>query len=119
MIANVIELNVDSLMVVNVLTQNGRGSPMGRSLVEKIRHMIDLEWDVVVKHSYREENRCLDALENYGCSLSGDIDFFDSCLSQFGPLLRADVMGLSISRLISRQFYFSRRKPSIIKKSTV
>jgi hypothetical protein len=42
-----IELNVDSLVVV---------SPMGQSLVAKILHLLDLEWEVVVNHSYREAN---------------------------------------------------------------
>lgn len=95
-----IELNVDSLVVVNARTQNERGSPMGRSLVEKIRRMIDLEWEVVVKHSYFEANQCADALANYGCSLSGDISFFESRPTQFGHLLTAVVMGLSIPHLI-------------------
>jgi len=49
---------------------------MGKSLVEKIRRMIDLECEVVVNHSYCEANQCADALANYGCSLSGDISFF-------------------------------------------
>lgn len=62
--------------------------------------MIDLEWEVVVKHSYCEANQCADALANYGCSLSGDISFFESRPTQFGHLLTAVVMGLSIPSLI-------------------
>lgn len=51
-----IELNVDSLVAVNAVIHNGRGSPMGRSLVAKILCLLDLEWEVHINHSYREAN---------------------------------------------------------------
>jgi hypothetical protein len=35
-------------------------------MVEKIRRLIDLDWEVVVKHSYYEANQCADALANIG-----------------------------------------------------
>jgi len=55
----VIELHVHSEMVANVLTSNHKWSPFGRTLVVKIRHLLELEWDVVVHHSYREVNNVL------------------------------------------------------------
>ncbi|MCI66076.1 hypothetical protein A2U01_0087334, partial [Trifolium medium] len=41
-------------VVVRAITCNGGGRMSGRSLVDKIRRLIDLDWEVVVKHSYRE-----------------------------------------------------------------
>lgn len=37
--------------------------------------MIDLEWEVVVKHFLCEANQCVDVLANYGCSLNGESSF--------------------------------------------
>lgn len=62
-------------MISNFLIKNGSGNPTGRSLVEKICRMIDLEWEVVVKHSLCEANQCVDVLANYGCSLNGESRF--------------------------------------------
>jgi len=61
-------------------------------LVERIRRSISLDWDVVVKHSYKESNQCVDALANFGSSLNEDIVYY---------LLLAYVIGILIPRLIS------------------
>jgi len=95
-----VEVNVDSLVVVNCINGNGHGSPSGRSLVFEIQRLINLDWKIVVKHSYREGNQCADALANFRCSLTGEITFFESCPAQFSHLLAADVIGISIPCLI-------------------
>jgi len=65
------ELHIDSLIVANVLTSNKNGGPCGRSLVEKIRRLLELEWEVVVHNSsYRDVNQYADVLANFGRSLS-------------------------------------------------
>ncbi|MCI31045.1 ribonuclease H protein, partial [Trifolium medium] len=51
-----IEVNVDSLLVANTTNDNKEGSPMGRALVSKIRSLFALDWEVVVRHSYRKAN---------------------------------------------------------------
>ncbi|GAU27609.1 hypothetical protein TSUD_271500 [Trifolium subterraneum] len=63
---NKIEVNVDSMVVESVLRMKGRGSPQGRALTSRIRQLLDLEWEVVVKHSYREANKCPNMLANIG-----------------------------------------------------
>ncbi|CAJ2632916.1 unnamed protein product [Trifolium pratense] len=55
-----VELNVDSMVVVQAITTNGCGSMTGRSLVEKIRRLLALDLEVSVQHSYREANKCAD-----------------------------------------------------------
>jgi len=50
------ELNVDSLVLVNAIIHNGRGSLMSSSLVAKIFRLLDLEEEVVFNHFYREAN---------------------------------------------------------------
>jgi hypothetical protein len=48
-------------------------------MVEKIRRLIDLDWEVVVKHSYYEANQCADALANIGSSMTDCCVFFYMC----------------------------------------
>jgi hypothetical protein len=42
----------------------------GKTLVEKIKSLLELDWKVVVKYFYREVNQYADALANYGCLLA-------------------------------------------------
>jgi ribonuclease HI len=96
-----IELHIDSLVVVQAITSNGHGSWKGRSLVEQIRRLLALDWQVVVHHSYREANQCADALANYGCSMDAGISFFDFCPSSIKHLLLFDMMGNTTPRVVS------------------
>ncbi|MCI08269.1 putative non-LTR retroelement reverse transcriptase [Trifolium medium] len=89
-----VEVNVDSLMVANILNSNQEGSPMGRALVTKIRALTELDWEVVVRHSYCEANQSADALANLGCSLDVGICYYESCSTQVSHLLFADSMGI-------------------------
>ncbi|PNY10193.1 ribonuclease H [Trifolium pratense] len=92
-----VELNVDSLLVANVLNSNQCSS---RALVAKIRSLIAMDWEVVVKHSYREANRCADALASYGATLEDGFCFYETCPAHLSQLLVADVMGISVPRLV-------------------
>ncbi|GAU17445.1 hypothetical protein TSUD_233230 [Trifolium subterraneum] len=95
-----VELHIDSLVVVKAITNSDNGSLRGRSLITKIKRLIDLEWEVVVHHSYSEANQYADVLANLGCSMGNGYVFFEVCLSQFSHLLIADMLGISTPRLI-------------------
>ncbi|MCH90461.1 putative non-LTR retroelement reverse transcriptase [Trifolium medium] len=49
---NKVELCVDSMVVVKHITSKEKSSLAGRSHVEHIRRLMNLEWEVVVHHSY-------------------------------------------------------------------
>jgi hypothetical protein len=51
-------------MAANIFNSNQEGNPMGRTLVTKIQSLLELEWEVIVRHSYREGNHSPDALAN-------------------------------------------------------
>ena len=95
-----VELHVNSVAVVNILNFGGYNIPDGRSLVMKIRRMLDMDWEVVVNHIYREANQCADALAKLGGSLDANLVLFDACPPQFSHLLAADVLGITIPRLV-------------------
>jgi ribonuclease HI len=96
-----IELHVDSLVVAKAIMSQGNGSWRGRSLVERIHRLLALDWEVVISHTYREANKCADALANYGCSMDSGIIYFDRCPSSISNLLLFDVLGNTTPRVIS------------------
>jgi hypothetical protein len=55
------------LAVVNIIMSGKESNASGRSLIQKTRQLLQMERKVKVKHSYRETNRCADALANIGC----------------------------------------------------
>ncbi|GAU38278.1 hypothetical protein TSUD_119590 [Trifolium subterraneum] len=98
-----VELNVNSMVVVQAITTNGCGSmtQTERSLVKKIRRLLALDWEVSVKHSYREANQCANALANRRCCMNIECVFFDVCPNDIRHFLVADVLGIAIPRLVS------------------
>jgi ribonuclease HI len=91
---NVVELNVNSLLVANVLNSHHCSSPMGRALVAKIRFLIAMNWEVVVKQTYREANQCADALASYGVTLDDGFCFYESYLTHLSQLLELMLWGI-------------------------
>jgi hypothetical protein len=71
-----VELHIDSLVVARNITDNKSSSIIGKSLVERIRRLLELDWEVVVRHSYREANFCADVLANHGYLMENDSFFF-------------------------------------------
>jgi hypothetical protein len=96
-----VELHIDSLIVVQNITPKRSNNIVGRTLVERNRKLIDLDWEVVFHHSYRKTNFCADVLGNHGCLMEHEIVFFTACPSKFNHLLLADVMGIATPRLVS------------------
>ncbi|MCH79377.1 putative non-LTR retroelement reverse transcriptase [Trifolium medium] len=98
---NAIDLNVDSMIVVQAIRTGKTRSILGHNLVKNIMRLMRLDWDVTINHVYREANYCVDALANFGCSLDSSIMVFDVCPSQLRQLMLADVMGITTPRIIS------------------
>jgi hypothetical protein len=73
----------------------------GNVLVEQINKMIALDWEVELRHTYREANKCANALANYGCMGSVENKIFDCCPEFIKDLFVADSLGITTPRLIS------------------
>jgi hypothetical protein len=100
---NKVELNIDSLAVVQTIKNRRLNSAVGGALV-KLKHIwriLELNWKVEVSHTYREANRCADALANIGCSADYETVMYDVCSSHLSDLLAADCTGLSTPKLIT------------------
>ncbi|GAU23682.1 hypothetical protein TSUD_304570 [Trifolium subterraneum] len=71
-----VEVNVDSLAVVEALKRKTNSNVTRGALINRIWQLVDLDWEVNVKHVYRESNQCVDALANEEYSLCEDTRFF-------------------------------------------
>ncbi|PNY12420.1 ribonuclease H [Trifolium pratense] len=95
-----VELNIDSEAVVKVVKARQLGSSSGAALVKQIWRMLDMNWKVEISHTYREANKCADALANLGSTLDKELIFFDDCPSHIREICTADRLGITNPRLI-------------------
>ncbi|PNX83505.1 ribonuclease H, partial [Trifolium pratense] len=95
-----VELDVDSVAVVQAIKSSATTSVNGISLIRSICRLLDQVWEVKVAHSYREANSCADALANIGYSFHLNIVYFDECPNQVRHLVSADNRGITSPRLI-------------------
>jgi hypothetical protein len=56
---------------------------------------------VEICHTYREANKCTDALATMGCFLSYDTVFYAHCPASVRDVYAADVQGSSTPRIIA------------------
>jgi hypothetical protein len=96
-----VELHIDSEAVVRVLKNRSTMSSAGISLLKQIWKLLEMDWVVETSHTYREANKCADALANYGCSLDYEVVFFDVCPPQVQDMYQYDLLRLSSPRLIA------------------
>jgi hypothetical protein len=61
---------------------------------------MELEWEVQIKHTYREGNSCADALAHMGSNLDSTVMFYECCPYQIRNLVSADAAGASVPRLV-------------------
>jgi hypothetical protein len=85
----------------NTLNSTNKGSVVGWRLIQEIRRLLALDWEVKVCHSYREANGCADALSNIGCEHGLGTRVYDLCPPRLSSLVFADVMGIATPRFIS------------------
>ncbi|GAU44140.1 hypothetical protein TSUD_188010 [Trifolium subterraneum] len=74
-----VEVHIDSVVVVQVITTGKLHNKIGWSLVLNIRKLLELDWEVIIAHAYRETNKCADALANVGCQLNRTLIFYEDC----------------------------------------
>jgi ribonuclease HI len=85
-----VEVRIDSLGVVRDIN-NKRSSQMnGRALIGRIGQMMEHDWEVVVKHVYREANQLADALAKHSFTVKDVCCFFRVCPDFCKHVLDAD-----------------------------
>ncbi|GAU30080.1 hypothetical protein TSUD_332490 [Trifolium subterraneum] len=96
-----IELHIDSNVVVETLHSARDGIVVGWRIIQEIRRLLALDWDVKICHSYREASACVDALANLGCDHGPGLGVYEQCTPRVSLLLLADVTGITTPKTIS------------------
>jgi ribonuclease HI len=96
-----VELSVDSQVVINSIKNGDEGNAMGYRLVQRIRQMLELNWEINISHSHREANRCADGLAELAFTLLDDFQFHDVCPEFIKGYFDDDVSGVSTPRLVT------------------
>ena len=69
-------------------------------MLAKVRNLLCKDWQVHVRHIYREAKRAMDCLANVGHSLNLGVCFYMSLPSCLGAILRDDVVGVALPWMI-------------------
>jgi ribonuclease HI len=95
-----VELITDSLGVVKHITNKKASQMNGRALIGRIGQMMEHDWEVVVKHAYREANQLADALAKRSFTVKDDCCFFRVCPDFCKHVLDADEKGSTTPRSV-------------------
>jgi hypothetical protein len=95
-----LEVRIDSVEVVNDITNNKASKLCGKALIERICVMLKYDWEVVIKHTYREANQLADGLANRSYSLEDKLCLFPDCPAYCKHLLDADLKGITTPRSV-------------------
>lgn len=94
-------LEVDSMVVVRELLGDLRPSSPLYHIVRRCKGLIfDQEWEVVVKHCYREANRAADWLANYGVGLNPKLVIMEAAPMGLRDVLLEDLSGVALLRKV-------------------
>jgi ribonuclease HI len=89
-----VEVRIDSIEVVNDILNKKPSRMGGKAIVGRICQLLELDWDVVVTHVYREANCLADALASHSFSVKDKVCFFQDCPSFCKHQLDADEKGI-------------------------
>ncbi|GAU45178.1 hypothetical protein TSUD_178710 [Trifolium subterraneum] len=89
----------DSKLLIDMITGNCTIGGVIPTLVRRIRNLLALDWQVQVRHTWREGNRSADWLANYSLSMdSFSCSIVESPPSELRTLLFDDVFGACMPR---------------------
>jgi ribonuclease HI len=77
-----VEVQIDSQVLVHNLQNGHNGNIVECALMQRVKSLLELSWEVRITHVFREVNRCTDVLANIGSKGQHDIVFFENPPSQ-------------------------------------
>ena len=63
-----------------------------------IYKLLERSWKVTVAHTYREGNKCVDAIANHALSLSQGLHILENPPGSVSRIMMDDIVGVSFSR---------------------
>jgi ribonuclease HI len=97
---NRVEVRIDSVEVVEDINHNRASKGSGKALIRSISDLLKDNWEVSIKHSYREANNLADALANYSFSTKDKFCFFQDCPGYCKHIFDADVKGVTTPKSV-------------------
>jgi ribonuclease HI len=90
-----VEVQIDSQVLVHNLQNGHNGNIVECALMQRVKSLLELSWEVRITHVFREANRCADVLANIGSEGQHGIVFFDNPPYQVAQVFYDDCMGVS------------------------
>ncbi|CAN1122464.1 Putative ribonuclease H protein At1g65750 [Linum perenne] len=91
---------MDSLTAISSITQSGAADTRYGPIISHIRGLLRRQWQVEVRHTFRETNKAVDLLANLDHGLDLGTHFLHSCPAIIRKALADDCMGVTYPRLI-------------------
>jgi ribonuclease HI len=95
-----VEVRIDARVVLEDIVHKKASNICGKTLVGRICQLMEHEWEVVFKHSYREANYLADALAKNSFIVMDDACFFSDCPDFCKHLFDADEKGFTTPRRV-------------------
>jgi ribonuclease HI len=95
-----VELRMDAMNIVKILNREKVVTTFGWNLCNRIWKIMEREWEVHIRHTYREGNFSADALAHMGSNLGSAVMFYECCPDEIRNLVSADAIGASAPRLV-------------------
>ena len=94
-------LEVDSTAAVALIHKSLDGKHPYSSVIVRVQELMRRDWQVLIKHNYRESNRAADFLAARGHLLDLGVCFYLSYPLGLGDILIDDLAGNSMPRLVT------------------
>lgn len=95
------QLSVDSEVVVRLLVERIPKNSPYIHIIRKCRSLIRRqEWEVTISHCYREANRAVDWLANFGVDMTPKVVIFEAVPVGLHAVLLEDLSGVTRARLV-------------------
>lgn len=94
-------MEVDSLCVYDLVVSVNNAPNGYYQLILSIQEMLKRDWNVDLKHIYREVNSAADALANYAHSLPLGLYIFSSPSAFINLFVWHDMYGVAYPRLVT------------------
>jgi hypothetical protein len=79
-------------------------SALGCSLMKHIVKLLSLDWVVEISQTYKETNKCANAMSNKGCTFDYEVTTYETCPSYLRDLFIFNSMSINTPR-----FFFKLR----------
>ena len=95
-----IKVEVDCLLVLKLIQREENSASAHSSLINQILLLMEKDWDIDVKHVFREGNKCADFLASYALQLQEGSHFLQDPPFGLEGVLHDDLVGVYQERLI-------------------